>query len=423
MATFIGSSKANTFIGSGNADTILALGGADTIKANGGDDLIVAGAGGNDKIAGGSGIDTLVLNGGFGSYTISYTTVTGANAAALGVPDPTDAIELSGPGGVIELVTGVETIVFDDKVIQIVGGGSQHTVQSAVDAASNAIENPDGGQAVFIGAGSFAENVTITGSQIEIIGQGASTVINGALTLSTGGTVDAPLFIQNLAVTGGVTIGDQSHIVLDSVTLSNSSGPYVVNLNGAGTATDISITNAVINETTDQMGIKVADGATVTGLTVSSSTFNGGAYGIYIANDATSGDTVSGTFQNLTFDGQFSTDDSATNFSSRAIYAEKLTNSSILDITVNAPTTLANDNLRGIELNLKNGVFSDITIDNVDFIGFNVAGATGTRFQSPAQRPYQANRDTRRHNHQRRHRLEGRRRCDGQRPERRYRIC
>ncbi len=195
------------------------------------------------------------------------------------------AIQLTGPGGVVELVTGVETIVFDDKVIQIVGGGSEHSVQSAVDAASNATENPDGGQAVFIGAGTYDENVTITGSQIDIFGQGASTIINGSLTLNTGGTVDAPLFIQNFAVTGGVTIGDQSHIALDSVTLSNASGPYVVNLNGTATATDISINNAMINETSDQMGVRVADGATVTGLTVSSSTFNGGQFGIYIAND------------------------------------------------------------------------------------------------------------------------------------------
>lgn len=72
MATFRGTSAANTIYGTASADFIYGMAGNDTIYGRGGADTIDAGAG-NDRIIGGAGADQITS--GTGADVIVYTSV------------------------------------------------------------------------------------------------------------------------------------------------------------------------------------------------------------------------------------------------------------------------------------------------------------------------------------------------------------
>ena len=169
----------------------------------------------------------------------------------------------------------------------------------------------------------------------------------------------------------GVDIGDHDFITLSGVTVEGMPGfSHAVDINFAGAANDIRIEGSTFNFAAGQIGLKIADAAAVTNLQVVNSTYNGGQYGFYFANDtAGSGDTVTGTFSGLDFNGQSNV--GGDGFRGFGIYAEKLSNATLTDIDVAAPASSSNLGIRGIHLNLKNGSFENISLSDVDLTGFD----------------------------------------------------
>src|SRR4051794_27643085 len=100
MATIIGTT--------GNDNGVDHLGGQDQMNGQGGNDIIFAGPSGSDTVDGGSGNnDSLVLNGNFADYTVSY--------------DSANHQLVLTKGAVTETISGVESIAFDDQVVQVAG--------------------------------------------------------------------------------------------------------------------------------------------------------------------------------------------------------------------------------------------------------------------------------------------------------------
>ena len=84
----------------------------------------------------------------------------------------------------------------------------------------------------------------------------------------------------------GVDIGDHDFITLSGVTVEGMPGfSHAVDINFAGAANDIRIEGSTFNLAAGQIGLKIADAAAVTNLQVVKSTYNGGQYGFYFAND------------------------------------------------------------------------------------------------------------------------------------------
>ncbi|MBX9925564.1 MAG: hypothetical protein K2Y05_04340 [Hyphomicrobiaceae bacterium] len=293
MATIIGTPSGETLNGTSTADVILGLGGADTVIANGGNDLIILGAGGNDTVIGGAGTDTLVLTGGFASATITS--------------DGTSFLVTI--GGVTTIISGVELLVFDDKVVRLAGADSEYSIQGAVDAAG-------AGETILVAAGSYVEQVVINGkSGITLIGIGDVNVEAPA------DVVQTALSSSGRELHGVVTVLNSSNVTLQNLDVdgkgvgnttsgTNPNFVGVVYRNASGTLDQVDITgirwpyeagttpggNSVVNGVQQGVGVQVDNDTlldfTMTGGSISdfqknATVFNG-------ANLNVSGVTITG---------------------------------------------------------------------------------------------------------------------------------
>jgi hypothetical protein len=194
-----------TFSGSEGDDSLQGGSGADTLS----------GLGGNDTIVGGSGVDTAAY-----TATISTSGITDDGAGhfvvATGGSEGTDT--LSG----VEKIDGAGT-----HNILLVGNGGYATIQAAVDAAAD-------GDTIEIAAGTYTENVTITGKALTIDGveNGSvnSVTLNGQITVA--GTLNGAFAITDLNINAagkayGVLVSAAStafagSVTLDDVAISNA---------------------------------------------------------------------------------------------------------------------------------------------------------------------------------------------------------
>ena len=340
---------AQSFVGTASNDIINGSLGDDTIDGNGGDDLV----------DGGEGIDSLVLADSYAAYDVSL----GSGTVTLTHKVTGESVTFS----------NVEVLDFEtgpDAHLVGIAGSDYGSIASAITAA-----NELNGDIVLVAGDHSSENVTLN-KHVDLIGLGASNTSIGSLSFAADGASSADrLTVEGLSVTGGVQTNGHSHIGLHGVALSGGAG-YVVNIGTS--ASDISITDAVFNIADGKIGLKIGSGADVDDLVLKNSTFNGGQFGIYIANDDVGGtDTVSGRFEGLTFNGQETLSGGT---KSSAIYAEKLSDSTLTDITVIASTDATTAAQRGVNLNLKNGTFADISIDGLTFVGFDDAHAGQTAY-------------------------------------------
>ena len=188
--------------------------GHDELTGNAGNDTL-SGLGGNDTIVGGSGIDTAAY-----TATINTSGITDDGAGhfvvATGGSEGTDT--LSG----VEKIDGAGT-----PNILLVGNGGYATIQAAVNAAAD-------GDIIEIAAGTYTENVTITGKALTIDGVetgGVNNVtLNGQITVA--GTLNGAFAITDLNInaTGkayGVLVSAAStafagSVTLDDVAISNA---------------------------------------------------------------------------------------------------------------------------------------------------------------------------------------------------------
>jgi len=188
--------------------------GHDELTGNAGNDTL-SGLGGNDTIVGGSGIDTAAY-----TATINTSGITDDGAGhfvvATGGSEGTDT--LSG----VEKIDGAGT-----PNILLVGNGGYATIQAAVNAAAD-------GDIIEIAAGTYTEDVTITGKALTIDGVetgGVNNVtLNGQITVA--GTLNGAFAITdiNINATGkdyGVFVtanstGFAGSVTVDDVSISNA---------------------------------------------------------------------------------------------------------------------------------------------------------------------------------------------------------
>lgn len=163
LATDIdGNAAGNTITGNSAANYIKGFAGTDTLNGLGGDDIFEGGSG-NDAINGGAGVDRVILTGNFNNYSISYNTSTkvfSLNDNRPGSPDGKDAIN------------NVEFFQFADITVPVV------TIGSSFNTVALGLANAPVGGVVFIGSGSYNENISIN-QNVSLVGFG-NVIINQA---------------------------------------------------------------------------------------------------------------------------------------------------------------------------------------------------------------------------------------------------
>lgn len=330
---------AQSFVGTANNDIINGSLGNDTIDGNGGDDLV----------DGGEGIDSVVLADSYAAYDVS-----------LGTGTVTLTHKVTGESVTFSNVEVLDFETGPDAHLVGIAGSDYGSIASAITAA-----NELNGDIVLVAGDHSSENVTLN-KHVDLIGLGASNTSIGSLSFGVDGASAADrLTVEGLSITGGVKTLGKDHIGLHDVTVESGAAAYAVEIKGS--SEDISITGTTFNIAPGETGLKVDSGTNVEDLVVKNSTFNGGWIGVYIAANS-SGTTVSGRFEGLTFNGQEQTGGGA---KSSAIYAEKLSDATLSDITVIASTNATTNAQRGINLSLRNADFENISIDGLTFVGFD----------------------------------------------------
>ena len=181
--------------------------------------------------------------------------------------------------------------------------------------------------------------------------------------------------------------GDGVTIAANNVTLSN------INIdgfaNGVRFASDVSnttLTNVDVSNTL--IGIEKSTDADINGLTVTGGSFTDGYIGIDFAKDTAAGQAGNGLATNVTISGTHFEDMTA-----KGIYVEALSNALITGVTMDhvgfyggAPPSAVRPSLpaSGIEVNLKNGVYHDITITGFNLTDTGVSNGTAASHDNAA---------------------------------------
>lgn len=230
------------------------------------------------------------------------------------------------------------------------------TIQAAINAAAN-------GDTITVDNGTFTENITIN-KELTINGSGNSTsgtvlkksTNTPVVTITTSNVTLRNMRITPVEVAGIQVTSNISNLVIDSVNVIGSTP-----------------TSATENE----IGLKIWMNVSVSGLTITNSQFNNGHYGIYFAKNPTGASPAPDTTSNVT--NVSVTDSTFSNNAFKGIYVEKLSSATFTNITasnngLNKTSGLSANNA-GIDVNLKNGNYSNITFNNPTVTG-NGLGVT-----------------------------------------------
>lgn len=211
------------------------------------------------------------------------------------------------------------------------------TTDTGIQAGVNA---SDAGDILWVSDGTFNENVTV----------------DKALTINGDGTTNTTTLM-------GTGSGNGITVAADNVSLN---GMIVDNFNygvtTSGDVANLSIDDILARNNT--VGFRVGNASSIDGLTITNSGFNNNRFGMYLAKDDNNiANTSNVTNVNVS-------DTSFDNNSDKGIYAEKLDSADFTRISVlNSGTSLANRNNAGIDINLKNGAYSNITFDDITVSG------------------------------------------------------
>lgn len=223
MATIKGTKGSDNLNGTTSDDVFIGLGGQDTFNGGDGSDVFVMGPGGDDFINGGvdpddNDIDQVVLNGSYSNYDFSYDGL-GNLVASVGAVD--------------ETMTGVESIIFDDQQVIVVGANSAfQTIQEAVNFAGD-------GAIIMVEAGTYAEQLVVDGkNNLTIMAMPGDEV-----------TIQAPADVVETArsssgreLNGVVTVMNSSNVVLKNVNVDGAGAGATVDENdGVGQANFIGV--------------------------------------------------------------------------------------------------------------------------------------------------------------------------------------
>ncbi len=361
-----GGTVSDTITGANASDILLGNGGDDSLYG-GADDDVLFGGNGADKLYGGLGNDLLIGNDAVTSDAQIDAATYAGTVSLNNITTTADAnpfVAGNQPGWVVTSADGTDTLLqveaVDDSApgrILLVSSGGFASINAAIAASQS-------GDTILIAAGTYNENVVVNVAGVTLQGQGNVT-IQGTFETSNGVTGDLSEWIKTHSYSGAAGAGVE--VTASNVTLNN------INIDGFlygvdfssdvshTTLTDVDISNSVI-------GIEKATTANLDGLTVTGGSVVDGYIGIDFAKVVSAGSQADGTAVNVLIDGMHFQD-----LTAKGIYVEALSDSTITGVSMNhvgfwgsgaafgGPYAGA-----GIELNLKNGVYQNVTITDFD---------------------------------------------------------
>ena len=340
-----------------------ATGGAgdDTIIGN---DIanILSGGGGSDSLVGGGGTDTAAYT---GTITASMVTDDGLGHFVV----------TTGGGEGTDTLSGIENVSdgFSHNFL-LVGNGGYGSIQAAISAAAS-------GDTIMIAAGTYNENLTINTAGLTLVGVGEVT-LHGTFRSDNGnftGTVADYLAAHGPSNPNGAS-GNGVTINADNTTLQN--------INISEFSAGISFGDGIDHTTLQDVdisgvstGIRKGTAADISDLHINGGSISDGLIGVFFAKTTTPGLAGDGLADGVTFDGT-----SFSHLLMKGIYAEALSNAHITNITMNdvgqwGDTAFGGGTGKfgnGIDLNLKNGSYSNIVIDHFTMTDVGLSNGAGT---------------------------------------------
>ena len=258
-------------------------------------------------------------------------------------------------------------------------------IQEAIDIA------PAGGT-VHVLAGTYDEHATINKARLDLIGAGDTatptcqivdpSTDGPAIAIAESGTTPDPLTVKTLRTTGapgggntgsGLAILDApgtttSDISVDTVTSTANTGNGLA-VNTSDALARLKLDDVKFNSNTG-IGLRFPTSmAASTALTIDDSQFDSNAFGlaIFIATPTT---PLTAPFTNVSI-----TDSTFNNNSSKGIYAERLDDAVLDNLTVDSSGTTGTF-AAGIDINLKKNASDDIEIKNSDITDSGTGDAT-----------------------------------------------
>ena len=332
--------------------------------------VTVNGGTGNDTVDAsgmtGTPVD-IVFNGGGGNDTVVFS----GNSTGYAFSVSGNSLVVHG-AGVTDTLSGVGAVKFADATVLFVdngtGAGHYNYAFTTIGAALAAAASITGPVTIEIAAGTYHENVNLTQSNVTLVGQGDSTVIEGTFKSSNG-----------IADGGVATFLESGHSYTQTagsgVTLSGSNDA-IQNLKIDSFTYGVSLTDGIngdsvknVDFTDNLVGIHKGTTAGITNFTLTGGSITDGLIGIDFDKTTAVGQQTVGMADNVTIDGT-----SFSNLAYKGIYLETLSDGTITNVTMDnvgqfgAPSTSNPANPGsggdGIDLNLKNGSYSNDTIEN-----------------------------------------------------------
>ena len=229
-------------------------------------------------------------------------------------------------------------------------------------APSRAVNAASGGNTVNIEAGSYIDNVTVNKS-LTLAGAGSGTTTISATSGNIIAVAADSVVLQGLKLSGTSSTNGvyfNSTVAGDSLTDVVATG----NNYGLDIANAANVTNLNLNQVSlvnGSVGLQVATTGTVNGLTVVGGHFDDNALGWDVTTDLSSTSNQTG-FTNINVWAVRPLSGDATD----GIYAEKLDHATFNGIQlVGSGYSAASSNPYGINLNLKKGTYSNITMNAI----------------------------------------------------------
>lgn len=317
---------------------------------------------------------------------IINNTFTGSAAVDIGVGEggvtvtgnsfnntPTDGYFLGNGAYDPQTIETSNSFAAHGAIYIVQNGVRQDGVYSSIQAAINAAIT---GDTIMVGAGTYHENVIVNVANLTIEGYNGPVTLQGTFKsdngIANGGVMD---FLE-LGAAYSQAAGRGFDIEANNVTLQNlniDGFTYGVNLgNGTSVIDGATLDNVAITDSL--VGIHKGTTSAITNFAIFGGSMSDGLIGIDFDIDTSAANYNKYTANGVTIDGTAFSD-----YAYKGIYAETLSNADINGITMEdvgqygAPSTSGpvGTSGDGIDLNLKNGSYSNITIEsfNLDNVG------------------------------------------------------